>query len=211
MIKHPVLIGSIATLFTSFNALAIVAVPVRAESLRSTETHPTLISQDVQTPIPADAPSNPNSIKRPVNLKFGLADGTEVKLKFKQTISSKDAKVNDPVEFEVAETVRVNGKVVIAQGAPARGTVVDVQRSGMLGRKGKLDIAIKEVTLLSGERVSLRASQKSGGGTSGGVIAVAALISPLALLFKGKNTTYEAGTEVTAFVEGNFELAPNKF
>jgi hypothetical protein len=205
MIKHPVLVSTIAALFTSFNGFAIVVAPVRAQS-----TTPLLLSQDVQAPLPPD--NSTSTIKTPTRpLKFGLADGTEVKLKFKQSISSKDAKTGDPVEFEVAEPIRIGNKVVIAQGAPAKGVVVEAQRSGMLGRKGKLDIAIKEVTLVSGERVSLRASQKTGGGTAGGVIAVAALVSPLALLFKGKNVNYDAGTEVSAFVEGNFELTPSKF
>ncbi|KAM3098362.1 hypothetical protein ACKFKF_17550 [Phormidesmis sp. 146-12] len=144
-------------------------------------------------------------------LTFGLADGTPIKLKFKQTVSSKNAEKNDPIEFEVAEDVIISNAVVIAKGASAKGVVTDVKRSGMLGRKGKLEIAIKEVTLVSGERVALRGSKEGGGGTSGGIIAVAAIINPLALLFKGKNMTYEAGTEVGAFVDGDFALDRNKF
>ena len=144
-------------------------------------------------------------------LTFGLADGTPIKLKFKQTVSSKTAEKNDPIEFEVAEDVIVGNAVVIAKGGTAKGVVTDVRRSGMLGRKGKLEIAIKEVTLINGERVVLRGSKEGGGGTSGGIIAVAAIINPLALLFKGKNMTYEAGTEVGAFVDGDFALDRNKF
>ncbi|MGV0024850.1 hypothetical protein [Phormidesmis priestleyi] len=144
-------------------------------------------------------------------LTFGLADGTPIKLKFKQTVTSKTAEKNDPIDFEVAEDVIVGNAVVITRGASAKGVVTDVRRSGMLGRKGKLEIAIKEVTLVSGERVALRGSQAGGGGTAGGIIAVAAIINPLALLFKGKNMTYEAGTEVGAFVDGNFALDRSKF
>lgn len=204
MTKHPVLFATIATLITA-NGCAIAAMPAHAQSRL-----PILLSQDVQAPLPPESPSS--TVKTPMpSLKFGLQDGTEVKVRFKQTVSSKEAKTNDPVEFEVVEDVKVKGKTVIARGSLARGIVVEARPSGMLGRKGKLDIAIKEVTLTSNERVALRASQKSGGGTAGGIIAIAALINPLALLFKGKNVTYEAGTEVMAYVDGNFELNPVKF
>jgi hypothetical protein len=142
---------------------------------------------------------------------FGLTDGTPIKLKFRQTVSSKTAEKNDPIDFEVAEDVIVSNAVVIARGSSARGVVTNVRRSGMLGRKGKLEIALKEVTLVSGERVALRGSKEGGGGTAGGLIAVAAIINPLALLFKGKNMTYEAGTEVGAFVDGDFVLDRKKF
>ncbi|EKQ71007.1 hypothetical protein OsccyDRAFT_1319 [Leptolyngbyaceae cyanobacterium JSC-12] len=204
MIKHPLLIAATASLIASVDAFAIATLPVSAQT-----AVPILLSQAVQSPLP---PDSTGTVKTPTPvLKFGLADGTPIKLKFKQTVSSRDAKTNDIVEFEVVEPVRVGNKVVIAQGAAAKGIVVEAQRSGMLGRRGKLDIAVQEVTLVSGERITLRASEKSGGGTSGGVIAAAVLLSPVALLFKGKNVTYDAGTEITAFVNGNFELNPAKF
>ncbi len=102
-------------------------------------------------------------------------------------------------------------RVVVYHNANSKLAKSPAKRSGMLGRKGKLEISLKDVTLVSGERVSLRAEQKGGGGTSGGIIALAVVITPLALLFKGKNRTYEAGTEVLAFVDGNFKLEPDKF
>ena len=179
--------------------LSLMAAPASAEIL---------VAQATQKPLPsASAP-----IKKPTSaMAFGLSDGTPIKLKFKQEISSKTAKPNDSVEFEVADEIRVGNTVVVAKGATAKGFVKEVKRSGMLGRKGKLDIAITEVNLVSGERISLRGNQAGGGGTAGGIIAVAAIINPLALLFKGKNVTYPIGTEVGAFVDGNFELDRAKF
>lgn len=193
---------AVSALLANVEILSLVQLPVMASA------KPTIqVSQAAQKPLPPDSKT-----KSPTPaLSFGLADGTSVKVKFKQTISSKTAKANDPVDFEVSEDVLVGNSVVIAKGALAKGMVTIAKRSGMLGRKGKLDIVLKEATLVSGERVSLRADQKGGGGTAGGIIALAALINPLALLFKGKNITYEAGTEVQAFVDGNFALEPNKF
>lgn len=189
-----------SALLASVEILSLAQMPVMANAKPIIQ-----VSQAVQQPLPANATA-------PIPaLSFGLEDGTSLKVKFKQTISSKTAKDNDPVDFEVSEAVMVGNTVVIARGAPAKGMVVRARRSGMLGRRGRLDIALKEVTLVSGERIFIRASQKGGGGTSGGIIAAAILLSPLALVFKGKNITYEAGTEIQAYVDGNFALNPAKF
>jgi hypothetical protein len=204
MVRNPALVVAIATLFTGFEILVISSNPGLASP-----DYPVQISQDIQKPLP---PASSSTTKKPIQpIDFGLVDGTPVKLKFKQTVSSKTANANDPVEFEVVESVKVGSTIVIARGAIAKGLVTDVQRSGMLGRRGKLEVAVKEVELVTGERVTLRASKESGGGNSGGIIAVAVLVTPLALLFKGKNITYEAGTEIQAFVDGNFELEQARF
>src|SRR5215469_15525306 len=50
---------------------------------------------------------------------FVLQDGTPIKLRLSQTVSSADAQVNDRVEFEVLEDVMVDNVVVIPKGAAA--------------------------------------------------------------------------------------------
>ncbi|MGG6269746.1 hypothetical protein ACQ4M3_34565 [Leptolyngbya sp. AN03gr2] len=182
-----------------------LVLPVTQLSASAT---PFQISQAIKQPLPpASAP-----VRTPTStMQFGLEDGTPVKLKFRQTVSSKDTNLGATIEFEVVEDVLVKNRIVIAKGAIAKGKVTKVQGAGMLGRKGKLEIALQEVTLVTGERVSIRGSQQAGGGHAGGIIAVAAVINPLALLFKGRQAVYEAGTEVPAFVDGNFALDQTKF
>lgn len=109
------------------------------------------------------------------------------------------------------EDVQVGRKIVIAKGARARGIVLEAQKAGMLGRKGKLEIGLRDVELVTGDRVDLRSIQEEGGGNEGGVIAAAAIVNPLFLLIKGKNVTYEEGTEFTAYVRGDYELNPSEF
>jgi hypothetical protein len=58
-------------------------------------------------------------------LAFGLEDGTPVKLRTNRTVSSADAHVNDTLDFEVLEEVKVHDVIVIPRGgiawtAPAR-------------------------------------------------------------------------------------------
>ena len=59
-----------------------------------------------------------------------LPANTPVKLRLKQTITSKDAKPGQPVEFEVVEDVAVNGQVVIQRGAAVTGSVRQVDLRG---------------------------------------------------------------------------------
>jgi hypothetical protein len=189
---------------TALELSIFLPAPIQAQSTpRSNST--------LQTPSPA----NPSSqLKTPLanpQTGFILIDNTPVKLKFKETITSKTAIENQPIEFEVSEDVVLNGVVVIARGATAKGIIAEVKRARMLGRKGKLSLILKEVQLTSGERVSIRANQTQGGGLSAGTIAVSAIVTPFFLLMGGKEAKYTAGTEFSAFIDGDYVLNPSKF
>lgn len=165
----------------------------------------------LQKPLPPiSSPSYRTPLSNPAS-GFILTDNTPIKLKFKETISSKTAEENRPIEFEVAEDIVVKGVIVIAKGATAKGIISEVKRAKMLGRKGKISIVLKEVALVSGERISLRSSQSQGGGLSAGTIALSAVITPFFLLMGGKEAKYTAGTEFSAFVDGDYALDPTKF
>jgi hypothetical protein len=165
----------------------------------------------LQKPLPpVSSPSYKTPLSNPAS-DFILTDNTPIKLKFKETISSKTAEENRPIEFEVAEDIVVKGVIVIAKGTTAKGMISEVKRAKMLGRKGKISIILKEVALVSGERISLRSSQSQGGGLSAGTIALSAVITPFFLLMGGKEAKYTAGTEFSAFVDGDYALDPTKF
>src|SRR5258706_14791345 len=85
-----------------------------------------------------------------------LEDGTSVNLRISQTVSSADAHVNDLVEFEVTEEIRVAGTLIIPRGGIAWGTVTEAQHKRRLGRGGKLDIVMDSVRLVDGEKAPLR-------------------------------------------------------
>src|SRR5215831_4902780 len=54
---------------------------------------------------------------------FGLEDGTPIKMRISRTISSADAKVDDKVDFEVLEEIKVGDVVVVPRGGIAWATV----------------------------------------------------------------------------------------
>src|SRR6266704_269958 len=156
-------------------------------------------------------------VKQP--LAFGLEDATPVKLRINRNISSADAHVNETVDFEVLEDVKVHDVVVIPRGGTAWATVTEAQPKRRMGRAGKLNINIDNVRLASGEKVALRAVKDvKGGGHQGaitGAIVATSIVffpaAPLFLLVRGKDITIPKGTEITAYINGDIPLDPKKF
>src|SRR5262245_30218797 len=154
-----------------------------------------------------------------MQLAFGLEDGTPVKLRLSRTISSADAQVDDRVDFDVLEEIKVGDAVVIPKGALALATVTEAQSKRRMGRAGKLNVNIDNVRLASGEKVALRAVKEvKGGGNQGkmtGAIVATSIVffpaAPLFLFVHGKDITIPKGTEITAYINGNTPLDPAKF
>jgi hypothetical protein len=148
-----------------------------------------------------------------------LEDGTPVKLRISQTVSSADAHVNDRVEFEVLEDVRVSDVLIVPKGGIAWGTVTEAVPKRRMARGGKLEIVMDSVRLVDGRKAALRAVKDAkGGGHTGamtaGIVATGLLFWPAApffLFMHGKDITIPKGTEVPTFVNGNFNLEPSKF
>lgn len=155
---------------------------------------------------------------QPVSSSF-LPEDTPVRLRLTQTLSSATAKLNDKVDFEVVEDIKVGNLVVIPQGATAIGTVTEARTKKSFGRAGKLNVNIDYVRLVNGDKVPLRTVKGGSGGSrtgimTGAVVATAIVFFPAAPLFffiKGKNIVIPKGTEITAFVAANTPIDPAKF
>jgi hypothetical protein len=148
-----------------------------------------------------------------------LVDGTPVKLRLSQTMSSADAKVGQEVPFEVLEDLQVDGITVLPKGATAIGTVTDANPKRSMGRAGKLDMSITYARLADQEKLALRATKDTKGGghvgaMTGAMVATSIVFFPAAPLFlfiHGKDITIPQGTEITAFVAGDMHLDMSKF
>jgi hypothetical protein len=177
-----------------------------------------------QAPTPAPASTGPDAQAqtavpaRPVQ-PHTLLDGTPVKLRLSETMSSASAKVGQEVPFEVVEDVKVDEVVVLPKGATAIGTVTDCNAKKSMGRAGKLDMSISYARLADQEKVALRATQENKGGghvgaMTGAIVATSIVFFPAAPLFlfvHGKDITIPQGTEITAFVEGDMHLDMTRF
>ena len=96
-----------------------------------------------------------------------IPDGTKLRVRLDQSISSATAEEGKSVELSVTEAVKVNCKIVIAYGARVTGTVTDAQEKRRMGRAGKLDFSIDRVRTMDGEWVPLRytVTKKNGEST----------------------------------------------
>ena len=148
-----------------------------------------------------------------------LEDGTPIKLRIGRTVSSADAHVGDTVDFEVLEEVKVGNLLVVPKGGTAWATVTEAESKKRMARGGKLGVNIDSVRLVDGEKVALRAVKevKGGGHTgamTGGIVATAIVFFPAApffLFMHGKDITIPKGTEITAYINGNFPIELAKF
>src|SRR5207247_2515725 len=174
--------------------------------------------QDKKTATQTEAPPTTPATPRPP-LAFGLAEDTPVRLKLSRTMSSHDAKVDEKVDFEVIEDVKIGEVVVVQHGGMAIATVTEAKPKGRMGKAGKLNMNIDYVQLISGEKAPLRAVKGGSGGShtgamTGAIVATSILFFPAApffLFMHGKDITIPKGTEITAYIAGDTPLDPARF
>ena len=136
-----------------------------------------------------------------------LQDGTPVRLRLNRTVSSASAHVGETVDFEVTEPVINQNYVVIPKGAVVLGRVTKVETKRRFGRAGALELSIDSVRLPGGGTILLRATPEKGEGEMSGARKAATIAaSPVLVWVKGKNVTFEKGTETTAYVSGDLRL-----
>ncbi len=193
------------------NAALHVLLVVLGSSLIAQQTQAITNAQS-----PANEPVQPASSAPSPNT---LLDGTPIKLRLTQTISSSDAKVGQEIPFQVVEETKIDGAVVLPKGATAIGTVTEANPRRSMGRAGKLNLSVSYARLADQEKVALRAVKDSKGGghvgaMTGAIVATSIVFFPAARLFlfiHGKDITIPQGTEITAFVEGDMHLDMTKF
>src|SRR4051794_3665166 len=144
-----------------------------------------------------------------------IPDGTKLRVRLDQTISSASAEHGQAVELSITEAVRVNDQVVIADGARVTGTVTMAQEKRHMGRAGKLDFSIDRVRAIDGEWIPIRYTvNKASGGShavSTGVLTAGAAVlfwpaAPAFLLIKGKDVNINKGMVFDAFTDADHVL-----
>jgi len=136
-----------------------------------------------------------------------LQDGTPVRLRLSRAVSSSTAHVGETVDFEVTEPVINENYVVIPKGAVALGHVLKAEGKRRFGRAGALELSVDSVRLPDGRTIPLRARREKGeGDMSGARVAATIAASPVLVWVKGKDVTFEKGTETTAYVSGDVRI-----
>lgn len=132
-----------------------------------------------------------------------VPDGTVVRLRLKQTVSSATAQERELLLFEAVEDVEVGGVTVIAGGAEGRGRVLRSQHRKSFGRRGRLEFSIEAVEAVDGQPIRLRAHPEHLGKDLYGTAGVVTLLTgPFGVFVKGKDVEVPAGTEYTIYIDG---------
>ncbi len=126
-----------------------------------------------------------------------------VRLALLEGLSSATNHVDDVVNFEVTEEIRVGSVIAIPRGATARGHVVAAEPKRRMGRAGKLNFSVDYVKAPDGSNVRVRASSaRQGQDKTGTVIVGSVLVAPLFLIMRGKDVEIPKGTAFNAYVDG---------
>jgi hypothetical protein len=141
-----------------------------------------------------------------------IPEGTKIRVRLENTITSATAEEGQTVELSVVEPVKIDDVTIFPEGSRATGTVVEAHEKRRMGRAGKLDFSIDRVKAADGSWVSVRytVNKKSGeshavrtGILTAGVAVVFWPAAPVMLLMKGKDIVINKGMAFDVYTDGN--------
>ena len=135
-----------------------------------------------------------------------IPEGTRLRVRLEEDLSSATAQEGQAVQLSVVDEVKMGGAVVIAQGAPVAGRVVEAVPK-TLTKSGKLDFSSVAVTAADGQSIPLRYSQDSkaaGGNMTSGLIGAGATVIfgptvTMLRMMRAKDIVVPKGTVVEVF------------
>lgn len=132
-------------------------------------------------------------VSEPPAPQLVLPKGTMVRLMVTKEVNSRDNHPGDRFVLRVDEDVQVHGVTLIPVGSKGWAEIVDSEKSGGVGRSGKINARLLYVDV-DGRHVDLEGDrQSSGSGGTGQVVASVLAFGPLGLLMKGNNAVLKAG------------------
>lgn len=152
----------------------------------------------------SDSPRPDSSVERRAH-EVTVPSGTVLAVRFDRELSSASAQAGDEFTAQVAESVRLDGRLVVPAGSEVRGRVVEAVGSKKIGGTARLNLEFDSLATPSGDEAPLRASFVAKGksqtgkdaATIGGATAGGALIGRMI----GHNNDHEAdGTSIGAVV-----------
>ena len=119
---------------------APAAAPARPSSPAALALAPEALRPPAPTPPQAAAPPPP-----PPPKVYTVPSGTTLTVRLSQELSSKTSNVGDSFTGSLAQSVRVQGVIVLKAGAPVSGTVVAARKQGRFKGEGNLGIELNRV------------------------------------------------------------------
>jgi hypothetical protein len=151
---------------------------------------------------------------KPQREEVVIPAGTLVPIRFLSTLSSKDNKTGETFNFQIAENVFLDNKLIIPDNSEGVGEITKANKATILSRPGKLEIEFKSLSALDGTSLSLILGEKAEEenkrlyvAVGAGILGLIILSSPVGLvlgaLVPGKNVKIEEGTEMFLQVESD--------
>jgi len=145
-----------------------------------------------------------------------LADGTPIKLRIGQMLSSADAHTGEVVRLEVAEDVCVGNSVVIFSGTTASAVVTKTNSKKVKGAARQLALSVDSLNLADGTKALLRGTNESQGEKVPADEAKSRHLTfmpsaPPYPVVNGRDLIIPKGTAVTAYISGDLLLDESRF
>ncbi len=132
-----------------------------------------------------------------------IPSNTEVILRMSEDLTTKGGqiKVGHVFNLTVAYDVRVNGRIAIPAGAPAKGEVTMRTGRAVFGKSGKMEIELRSIDL-NGQRIPVTGKyRQEGEGDTLAAVGAVFLSAPL-MFVTGKSAVIPRGRELSAYTMG---------
>ena len=144
-----------------------------------------------------------------------LRSGTPVVVECMQTLNSKNLTEGQTVNVRVKYNVVVSKQTVIAAGALGNATITNVQKPGVFGKSGRMEVQIQSVQSVDGQQIlvsgmnMLAEGQNKKGlawGLSIGLFILTIIGGAVGLFIKGKPAELKSGTTANTSVASDAQV-----
>jgi len=144
-----------------------------------------------------------------------LRAGTPVIVESAQTYNSKNLSVGQTLSVRVKYNVVQNKQTLIPAGALGSAQISKIEKAGIYGKAGRMELQIQSVqsadgqqVLLSGVPLILEGQNKKGlaWGLSIGIGIFTLIGFGIGLFIKGKDAEFKAGTSINSSVASDLEV-----
>jgi hypothetical protein len=135
-----------------------------------------------------------------------VPEGTEFPVRLEDTLSSKTTQEGERFTITLTDDVKLSDGTILRAGYRGTGEVVHAEKSGMLGKTGKLDLRLNYLKI-GDQRIRLRGSKSAQGAhNTGAQVVTVVLVGVFAGLIKGHNTEIPKGTSFNAYSDSDADL-----
>ena len=166
-------------------------------------------------------------IKKLTNLSFpegriagetaNLENEHKIPLRLIEGIDSSKLQKGEIIEFEIAEDITIDKKLVIPKGKKGKMRVTEVQSPGQFGRDGSIKVEFLDLRAIDGTKIDFKRPNREfieqrsrqlaiGAGLLGTIVFSSPLGAAVAYFVPGNHVIYEPGSKITVLVEGNYEV-----